>query len=114
MPNLEIVDWVTSDALILSPVGELDPDGCQALKSRLHALLSRWPEARLVIDFASIAAVDPGSTEALFIEVVGRRAQGGAIMIARPSLPVRGVLKAMNLDFWTQLPTERAIAGVTA
>jgi anti-anti-sigma regulatory factor len=111
---LELQDWVTPDALILSPVGELDGQGCAFLKRRFKALFATWPGLYVTLDLSSTAVLDAEAVEDLLIELVAHKARGAQVMIARPSLSSRAVLRRLNLDFWPQLPTHRPLEGVTA
>jgi anti-anti-sigma regulatory factor len=114
MPRLDIVDWITPNALVLSLVGELDAPACRQVGRRLHELLRTCPDILVTLDLSSVSAVDVEATEELFIGVVAMRARGGSLIIARPSAACQTVLRRLNLEYLPHIPTDLVLAGVTA
>lgn len=115
MPNLEVVEWVTPDALILAPVGELDSDGCKLLRAHLQARLQAWPDMRLVLDLSSVGALATPEAEEVFLEVVASRVRGGTLSFLRPSATCQTLLKRLNVTFLPEAPSDaRTLAEVTA
>lgn len=114
MPSLEIVDWITPNALVLSLNGELDAEACQAVDARLQPLLRTCPDICVALDLSGVTAVEAGATEELLLNVVAMRARGGSLLIARPSAVCVTVLRRLNMAYLPHLPKDRVMAGVTA
>lgn len=114
MPRLELVDWITPNALVLSLNGELDGAGCCEVETRLQRLLRTCPDICVALDLSGVTAVEAEAAEELLLAVVTMRAQGGSLIIARPSAACIAVLRRLNLAYLPHLPKERVVAGVTA
>ena len=114
MPRLEIVDWITPNALVLSLNGHLDTVAGRQVDARLRELMRTSPDIQVALDLTGVATVDVEAAEALLLGVVALRARGASFLIARPSAACVTVLRRLNLDFLNHLPKERVLAGVTA
>jgi anti-anti-sigma regulatory factor len=114
MPHLDVVDWITPNALILSLNGHLDAHAATLVEARLRDLLRTCPDILVALDLTGVATVETEAAEALFLGVVAMRARGGSLIIARPSAACVTVLRRLNLEFLPHLPKERVPAGVTA
>ena len=111
--RLEIVDWITPTALVLSLNGELDAKAARQVERRLGDLLRTCPDILVTLDLAGVSAVDAEAAEALFLAMVTMRARGGSLIIARPSAACQAVLHRLNLEYLPRLPKTRVMAGVT-
>jgi rsbT co-antagonist protein RsbR len=114
MPRLEIVDWITPNALVLSLNGHLDATAGRQVDARLRELLRTSPDILVALDLTGVATVDVDAAEELLLGVVALRARGASFLITRPSAACVTVLRRLNLDFLPHLPKERVQAGVTA
>jgi anti-anti-sigma regulatory factor len=114
MPRLELIDWITPNALVLSLNGQLDAAGSHDVEARLQQLLRTCPDICVALDLSGVEAVEVEAAEALFLSVVAMRARGGSLIIARPSAACVAVLRQLNMAFLPHLPKERVVAGVTA
>ena len=96
---LELVDWITPHALVLSLVGELKPaDGVLAL-SRLERWLARFPGVRLVADLADLRGAEPDALEDFLLAVASL-----GVTVSRPNRAAREVLGRLNMDYLAQVP----------
>lgn len=114
MPRLDIVDWITPNALVLSLIGDLDAPAARQVERRLHELLRSCPDICVTLDLSAVESVDAEAVEELFIGVVAMRARGGSLIMARPSAACQNVLRRLNLEYLPHIPTDRVLAGVTA
>ncbi|HEY9722937.1 MAG TPA: hypothetical protein V6D47_13075 [Oscillatoriaceae cyanobacterium] len=114
MASLDIVDWVAPDALVISLIGELDAIACRQVAQRIVHLLGRWPDLRLTLDLSSVAHVAPEAAEALFLDLVARRATGAVLTFACPSAACQHVLGGLNIPYVPILPAGAGmLSGVT-
>lgn len=114
---LELVDWITPHALVLSLVGELTPaEGILAL-SRLEQWITRFPGVRLVVDLADTRVGKPEILADFLLSVAVLGGTSGSIAVARPSRAGREVLARLNMDYLAQLPlaaSRSVLEGATA
>jgi len=104
MASLDIVDWVAPDALVVSLIGELEALACRDVTRRIVHWLGVWPDLRLTLDLSSVAHVAPEAAEALFLDLVARRATGAALVFACPSAACQHVLGSLNIPYAPNLP----------
>lgn len=114
MSSLEIVDWITPDALVLSLVGELGGQARHLVEERVHALLRTWPGIRVTIDLSSVSHADAEAAEELFLDLVASRSSGASLTLACPSAACQLVLHRLNIAYLSKLPDQTvAHVGVT-
>lgn len=114
MSQLQLIDWVTPEALVLSLIGELDGPSCRKVEAHLRQLLSQWPGIAITVDLSAVETADPEALESLCLDLVAHRHHGGALHLACPSEACLPTLKQLNLAYLPKLTPARSLAGVKA
>lgn len=114
MSQLQLIDWVTPEALVLSLLGTLDAPSCRTVAAHLRRLLGQWSGIAITVDLSGVAKADAEALEALCLDLVAHRYHGGALNLACPSEACLPTLKQLKLDYLPRLTPARSLAGVTA
>ena len=88
---------ISAGVLMISVNGRLDMLSAPKLRDQILALV-QGGNTRLVLDLSAVELIDSAGLGALISGLKAARQANGRLEIAKPSKPVKAILKLTNLD----------------